>query len=517
MVAPSPADRRGPISESALLQQGRQLFESGRIGQARQIFENILRTSPQNIRAAIGAGRCAAMLGRIEEGIAHAREAVALDGESEAAVLLLADLLQQGLHGVESLVMARRALELNPSLTSARSIAAGTLEQMQEFDAALEIINAGLERQPSDPGLLVSAANLDVRLKDYDGALVRLRPLASRSDLRPALRASALNIMGKSLDRLENYDEAFQAFVEAGQVATQTHAFHSADTQAKFRQITAYRQGFTAETVGRFNADDFRNTHAAPGLLVGFPRSGTTLTEQILAAHPHIETSGERPFFGAVGAAMAKLSPTVKDVNETIRRLNRTDATKLRQIYWRDVEEQMGKGASEASTFIDKLPLNIIGLGIINVIFPESRVLIALRDPRDVCLSCFFQNFTLNNSMVQFTSLDGTARFYEAVMGLYLYYRDTLTLEMLEVRYEDTVNDLEKQARRFLAHVGADWSEEVLTFYEKARGRFIGTPSAAAVTEKINSSAVERYKNYEKYLEPILPILEPFIDEFGYG
>ena len=101
-------------------------------------------------------------------------------------------------------------------------------------------------------------------------------------------------------------------------------------------------------------------------------------------------------------------------------------------------------------------------------------------------------------------------------MDLYLYYRDILSLDMIQVRYEDTVNDLEHEAHRILDHIGAPWSDGVLAFHEKSRDHYIGTPSYAAVTEKVYTRSVKRWKNYEKHLEPILPHLERFIKEFGY-
>jgi len=457
------------------------------------------------------------MMGRPEEAINHVRRAVELDGLNVNHLSLLADYLHAGLHFEESIEIAERIQKLNPGQTGVTALIAKNLEKLQRLDEAVEVVNKAINQHPDDENLLLASAHLESRRKNYDQALAKLRLLHDRENLIPTIRIQVLNEMGMALDRVGEYDEAFDAFTKCGELSAGTHSGKSADAEAKYRQIRAYRSGFTAEGILPFTPEKLAETSRAPAFLVGFPRSGTTMTEQILAAHPDIETSGERPYFGAVGLELARLIPGSADVRSTIQRLHVAGARKLRQAYWAAVEKQIGRGVRDVPIFVDKLPLNIIGLGLINVTFPEAKVLVALRDPRDACISCFFQNFALNNSMVQFLTWEGTARFYEAVMDLYLHYREVLSLSMIEVRYEDTVHDLEKQARRVLEHFGATWSNDVLAFHEKAKEHAIGTPSYAAVTHKIYTRSVQRWKNYEKHFETILPHLDRFIHDFGYS
>jgi hypothetical protein len=162
------------------------------------------------------------------------------------------------------------------------------------------------------------------------------------------------------------------------------------------------------------------------------------------------------------------------------------------------------------------LPLHIVELGLINVIFPEARVIVALRDPRDACLSCLMQHFTPNAAMVNFANLDHTTELYERVMDLWLHLRDVITLPYLEVRYEDTVADLESQARRMLEHLGQPWDDAVLRHHEQAADHVISTPSYAAVSEPVHRRAIQRWRNYETHLEPYLDRLTRFIEAFGY-
>lgn len=513
---PSGSSGGGVVSEGALLDRGKLLYQQGNIPEAYRVFEQIIHRYPQLPMGYVGAGQCAALLGRVETGISHLRRAVALNGHDEQTLYIFAELLMRGLHGEESLEVSERLLAMNPNHVMGVVLAAKNLELMQRFDEAFEHVEKALAGQDDDVNLLLTKGHLYSRRKEYDEALDLLRPLRARGGLQPGERAQVEHEIGMILDRLGEYDEAFVAFTKCGSLMAETHGKQAANDQAKYKQIAAYRRGFTASVLTRFTPEPFSSMHDAPALLVGFPRSGTTMTEQILASHPEIETSGERPFFGYVGMELSRMIRGSGDVGKTMGRLQIAGAKKLRKVYWSAVKEQMGEAAYSSKYFVDKMPLNIIGLGLVNAVFPEARVLVALRDPRDVCLSCFFQQFSLNNSMVQFLTLEGTARFYEAVMDLYLYYRDILSLNMIEIRYEDTVRDLEGEAHRLLDHIGAPWSDGVLSFHEKAREQFIGTPSYSAVTEKVYTRSVNRWKNYEKHIEPVLPHLERFIKEFGY-
>jgi len=239
------------------------------------------------------------------------------------------------------------------------------------------------------------------------------------------------------------------------------------------------------------------------------------MTEQILAAHSKIMTADERPYVSKLRSAWARLVGESADAGDMFDRLTIDGARQLRSVYW-DSVGQDGLQLGEDTVFIDKLPLNIIDIGLINVVFPDAKILVALRDPRDVCLSCLMQDFSLNHAMIHFLRLDDTTEFYEKVMGFYLAVRDQLTLHRIEFHYEDTVGDLEEQANRILEFLGAGWDPEVLRFYERARGKVISTPSFEAVTQPVHRGAIGRWKHYQKYFQPYQSRLQPFVEAFGY-
>ena len=205
------------------------------------------------------------------------------------------------------------------------------------------------------------------------------------------------------------------------------------------------------------------------------------------------------------------------DAGRMLTQLKNEDVTRLRTSYFKRLLTALGESVSaRKAILIDKLPLNLIDLPFILRVFPDCRLIVALRDPRDVCLSCFMQDFRLNSEMAHFLTLPDTARFYEVVMSFYLQLRPLIQVPHIEIRYEDTVADLTTQSQRLTEFLGVPWEENMLQFHEQAQQRQISTPSYEAVRKPINRQAVARWKRYEKYFGDVLPNLQRFIDEFGY-
>ena len=323
----------------------------------------------------------------------------------------------------------------------------------------------------------------------------------------------AWNELGAVLDELGVYDHAFVAFVNAGHEQSKTPPARAVDPDQRFREIDAFRAAVTPDLVGRWAEETFDDTYPPLAFLVGFPRSGTTMTEQILAAHPDVETTDETRLLFDVQRQIAEWYP--QGAAAGLAQLTRRQVDKLRARYWKDARALLGDMPRD-KLVVDKLPLNLIYAGVINAVFPDARLLVALRDPRDVVLSCFSQSFRMNAAMVNFLHWERTAAFYEKVMGLWLHQRDVLTLPRVEVRYEDTVRDLRGQAERVLDVLDVKWDDAVLSFHEHAAERSITTPSFQAVTEPVHERAVGRWRNYAKHYPGIMPTLQPFVEAFGY-
>jgi hypothetical protein len=246
---------------------------------------------------------------------------------------------------------------------------------------------------------------------------------------------------------------------------------------------------------------------SSPVFLVGFPRSGTTLLEQVLSAHSGLVCIEEREHLAlAAGEVAADPSKLASLTDEQIGA--------IRDAYWKRVKSEVDV---RGRIVVDKLPLNIIFLPLVRRVFPDSKILFALRDPRDVVLSCFQQRFGMNAAMVQFLDLNSAAAYYDKVMSLGLLCRERLGLSVLEVRYEDVVADLEKVARSVTSSLGLQFEEAMLSPAETALKRNINTPSARQVVQPIYTRSVARWKNYERELASVLPGLSDWAERLGYA
>jgi hypothetical protein len=165
---------------------------------------------------------------------------------------------------------------------------------------------------------------------------------------------------------------------------------------------------------------------------------------------------------------------------------------------------------------LDKHPMRTLDLGMVNLLFPRAKVVVMIRDPRDCCLSCFFQDLGITPVSVRFLTLETLGDIYGEIMGLWVGMRDRVTFPWLEMRYEDLVSDFEPRARELVEFLGEPWTDRVLEFHKKAARRTITTPSYQAVTQKVNTRAVGRWARYEKHLGPLVERVRPFLDTFGY-
>jgi hypothetical protein len=254
------------------------------------------------------------------------------------------------------------------------------------------------------------------------------------------------------------------------------------------------------------------NNDPGPVFFVGFPRSGTTLMEQALAAHPRLRTTGEDSPLTAVVERIG--GPGGFAYPDALDTLTPSDAEALRALFWRTAESRFGR--LDGAVLVDKLPLNIVHVGLVEALFPTARIVVALRDPRDSCLSCFIQKFHLNDAMANFLDIDKVGAAYAAIMGLWLKQRESLVTPWREYRYEDLVLDFPGTVRGVLDFIGVGWDDAVAGYRERSKERVVSTPSYRDVTAPVHGRAVERWRAYADDLAPILPVLQPFVTAFGY-
>lgn len=455
--------------------------------------------------------------GEHREALMHYKKAIELNPDQDQIYLNLGNCLKHERCIDEAIDAYQHALSLDPDNYLACRNIGQIYEQSHQLEESRKYAELALKYAPNDVGTNFLIAQLDLREKKVDQAKDRLTNVL-KLNMPSQHYALVAKELGRVLEKEGDYGAAFKLLNDANRRFRTLYIENKYESGlVEYRaEIEAYREAFSRDVITDWSNQEFITTDLKIVFLVGFPRSGTTLTEQIIEAHPDFIATHEIPVLPRLTRDVATVIKRPFSYPEDIDGLNNNEVVLLRAAYIQRMEESLNYAIDTGKFLLDKLPLNIIHLGFIARVFPEARVLVALRDPRDVCLSCYTQTFNDNQAMRQFLDIDDTARFYACVMGLWLYYKKLLDIEVLETRYEDIVDNLELAAKRILAFIGVDWCDDVMNFHDSAKKRQVFTPSYQSVTQPIYRGAINKWKNYEQELASILPILETYVREFGY-
>lgn len=498
-----------PGFPEALNNLGSVLLRRNRPAEALESLQPAVAQKPDFLAARFNRGAACYALRKLAEAERDFRFILERQPDQPAALNELGRVLLNQSRAAEAVEVFRRGHRRQPKDARFLVNLAAALETLNDLDGAEEAARTALKLQPKAPPLIYGLASLEHRRGRLAEARDRLQGLLAQP-LADELRAEALMELGQVLDGLGEPGPAFDAFAEGNALRGRSPAAQRADKGRFLERVAASRSWFTRKRIQALAARTPSSDDAPPVFFVGFPRSGTTLMERALKAHPQVLTTDERTPLAAVLRQLAAEGP----YPEVLEQVSEGQLGALRALFWTRAEAVLGP--LEGRTMVDKFPLNIAHLGLANALFPEARVLVALRDPRDACLSCFMQRFRYTDAMVNFCDLQRTAKTYAAVMDLWRHYREALILPWHEVRYEDMVEDFEGVLRGVLEFIGLPWHDDVLAYREKAARQDIMTPSYRQVTQEVYTKAAGRWRGYKEALAPILPILEPFAAEFGY-
>ena len=430
-------------------------------------------------------------------------------------------MLGQQFQGLRQLDEARacfeQAVAVAPDSVDAQITLAVWSEKVGQLDTAWAAVNAILARQPRDDQARYFRALLLHRAKRNDEAETALRDLLRDGPRYPYVKYAAPHLLGVVLDQLGRCAEAFDYLLQAkAQVRTITDTRllerNYDETAAARRQLLA---GLTPAMIRRWRAEPPAGG-ALPQRLVflgGHPRSGTTLLEQVLDANPAIHAFDESTAFLHEVEQPVRQGIGVR----TAAQLDTLSVARREQIRTRYVQSLLREVTGPPRpVLVDKNPSPTLSLNLWLRIFPELKVIIALRDPRDVVLSCFFLNIMLNVTNVNFLSLERTARHYADLMDVWLRLRELGGFEWLESRYEEVVQDLPAEGRRVMDFIGLPWHEDQGRSHETARRKLLYAPTYHDVTQPVYRRAVGRWERYADRLAPVRQRLAPYVRAFGY-
>jgi tetratricopeptide (TPR) repeat protein len=491
-------------------------YGEGRFDEAAALLRRARKLAPKDPHILNSLALCLKALGQTDVALEAYNAALRLDPTMAAAHFNRGALLEE-LSDIKGARAAyERAVELDLNYMEPLGGLAWLDAQAGDAASARAAAMRVLGRAPGNIIARMALASAELQQGDLGAAAGHLSELSRDPALTRLNRSIVLGLIADLHDSEGRPAEAFAAYQASNAELKALNAARfeapSVETAlAKARRLADWFEG--AEPEPWRTAPEARPRAAYPKshlFLVGFPRSGTTLLENVLAAHPDVVTLEEKPCLERVAESYLASSEGL----ERLMAIGSGEAARPREAYWACVR---GYGAEpRGKVFIDKMPLASVQLPVIAKLFPGARVLFARRDPRDVVLSCFRRRFGMNPSMYQLLTLDGAAGFYDAVMRLSEVYRPLLPLARHEVRYESIVDDFESSVRAACDFIGLEWDDSMLNFAAKARMRGISTPSAAQVARGLNREGQGAWRRYRDQMAAVLPLLEPWVERFGY-
>ena len=480
----------------------------GDVPAALALAERAREQAPRDVNVLNVLGLCLAKLGRHQDAVNVFNAAIRAAPTAVAPHYNKACSLEELKEVVPARAEFERTIALQPVHADALAHLASLTTQRGAMKKAREYGERALKYNPQQPIATLAVAVSDVEDRQYEAAQRRLFPVFRNPELSVYGRALAHGLVGDTFDGLNKPDEAFAAYSASAAIFHSLYRRKEETDETGWERVERLAHYFRALDDDAWRAPDDGGespvgTHI---FLVSFPRSGTTLLENVLGSHPDIETMEEIECLNETVADFMR----ARDGMERLAAMSSAELETYRRDYWRRVADA-GLNLKKP-ILIDKMPFYSVVQCAIAKLFPRAKILFALRDPRDVVLSCFRRRL----AMYEMTTLEGAARYYDGVMTLSDIYREKLALPVFDLRYESVIADFEGELRRVCDFIGVEWDEKMRNFTARAEKRPINTPSAAQVSRGLYSQGVAQWRKYEKHLEPVLPILQPWVRRFGY-
>ena len=476
-VAPDNADAHSNLSTA--------LISLGRFDESLEASRLATELAPDNLKANINLGSALLAKDRPHEALPVCRRGIQLAPRSPEAHHNLGQALQDGGKPAEAMTSYRKALSLNPLMSEAQLNIGSLLVHDGLFDEAEAAFRKSLEINPLCSKAYLAMCRYTPKAIG-NGEIDAIQSLATDPALSDQDKIPVHFSLANALEMGKEYDRSFDQLERGNRMVRSTYDYDVAEDEAKLKRIAeVFSPSLLAER------ESAGSRAEAPIFILGMPRSGTTLVEQILASHSQIHGAGELNTLNHLAAGMAG------DFPEFVLGLDGDSLRKFGEDYIETV------GAMTAPRFTDKMPRNFLYIGLIHLALPGAKIIHCRRDPMDTCFSCYQQLFRGAQPFAY--DLAELGRYYRAYKGLMAHWRKVLPGRIMDIAYEDLVNDQEEQSRRLLEFCGLDWENGCLNFYETKRT--VKTASASQVRMHIYKSSVKRWKHYESHLEPLIEAL----------
>jgi len=462
------------------------------------------------------------------------KKSLAIDEGNISALLGLGDIYFKEKNYQLAKELYTKTVNLKPSFVAANMKLALALSNLDSYEEALVYAEKGLKREPknaSSIGILARihlvGGHIDKAVEHYQKAveldptngvvyndLVSARKIRDKKDpiilqmikaLKSSMPSSDRQLihfaLGQAYNDSQQWDLAFENFQKGNVLVPTTY---NQRIVSKF--IKDIKKTIKSSTFEKFK--DVGNYSGSPVFIVGMPRSGSTLIDQVLISHSQVFSVGESAALSTVIGELKNKSENKLEYPFLVKDLTKNDLALLSGGYLDIIQEDSGN----AKKIINKMLFHFLHLGLIALLFPNAKIIHSVRNPLDTCLSCFFTDFESNGTEKEWTSsLDNIGFFYRKYFEIMSYWKETLSIPILDIYYEDMVDDLEHNARKILDFCDLDWEQQCLEFYKSKRS--VQTASVSQVRQPIYKSSVSRWPSYAKHLGPLVEQLGDIVKD----
>ena len=524
---------------------GTLFVQTQRFGLAKSLLYKATQINPNYAAAHNNLGATLKELGKYQSAINCCQKAIKINPNYADAHNNLGATLKELGEYQNAINCCQKAIKINPNYADAHYNLGLVFKELGEFKKAINCFKKAIQIRPSyiiahqnlmevyektnqERELKSAISNAQTMIKDnpiiklYKGIILNKNEkfVEAKNYLESILfdtkeiktEISRVSTLAKCYDRIGDTNKAFNYFKKANLLKQKTK-IKNFDKNKYLQEIKIRSDFFKKSNIKKWPDLKQSDNRLNPIFLIGFPRSGTTLLDTILRSHPLIEVAEEQHM---VEQLINSLNQSTDGKLESIKEIENEQVIKIRKTYFKSLESQI-QNKNNTKLYIDKLPLNIIYVGEIIRIFPNAKFIVSLRHPCDCVLSCFMQDFELNDAMANFLNLNDAAHLYDVVMNLWSQYTSNFSINYHEVKYEKLIENFESTIKSILNFLELSWDDAMLEYLRTAKKRDrIATPSYYQVTKPIYSYAIGRWQRYKKQTSSIYPILEGWIKKFNY-
>ena len=504
---------------SNYLHLGQTAINSRNTAEAVHWFEKAVQESPNNAQALACLGQALCWDDKPNQGLKLLHKAgrqlikKARKSKDTQPLLAMAEQLQFWNDYPNSLELVKQAVQINKKDIRGFQILAHTYSRLNKNKLALLASQQALKKAPDSAILNIQQATLEAKEGQHDLAINRLKSVLNKPATHEELFRTHKEL-AIILDKKGHYSEVFQHLNTASELSNLLPEVKKQDASEIPNMLNCYLTEFNRELFNHCanpQTKDIKN----PVFIIGFLRSGTTLTQEILDTHPDTFISDETDLVYAMREELNKLSEYKGTLPSQLKKATPQTLEHLRQFYWDRAVKKHGEKIKN-SLFIDKTTMNTFDIGLINCIFPQAKVIFVMRDPRDVCLSCFMQVMTPTSTTIHLLNWEKLINLYTHTLEWWITIKKQLTLDYHEFRYEDAISNFEPTFREVFNFLGLEWTTAANDFHLRAAKKFISSPSFNQVSQPLYSSSVARWKHYEKEFTDVNSKLQPIIQAFHY-